>query len=102
MKHRMITMKLLALQVLLPVVTLLVQLQGCYCEEYDSLKVEDLWDFFGCTEIFEEARPIHPLSDWLGMRDAYQAAVGLKRSSLVVSTGNGFAVDYQVHQADEK
>lgn len=66
------------------------------------MRVDELWFFFGCDEIFEEPRPIHSLYDWMGMRDAYQAAVGLKRSSLVVSSGHGFNVDVEASQADDK
>jgi SET domain len=81
---------------------ILSQIAICYCIPYDDMNVNELWYYFGCDEIFEEPRPVHTLKDWLGMRDAYQAAVGLRRSSLTVSTGHGFSVDVEATQADEK
>ena len=45
----------------------------CRCNPYDDMRVEDLWFHFGCDEIFEEPRPIHSPSDWLGMRGEWIA-----------------------------
>mmetsp|Transcript_18066 Transcript_18066/g.26497 ORF Transcript_18066/g.26497 Transcript_18066/m.26497 type:complete len:249 (-) Transcript_18066:131-877(-) len=73
-------------------------------EWWDELwSIGEMWELFGCDEIFASARPVHNQSTWMLMRGVYHGVVGPNASSISpLSYESGFPPPIEAKQAGPK